>query len=222
MAAVVPVLTAAAADPFGDIGLSEVLDAASAVLVTALVTYGLAVWPSLRLGFRVKRAIFAGGVDLAQPFAAQPGTATWVGFRSRSPQPTGDIVVDFARWYRRRRGRAAEPARVGGSDDGGADGDLRLAFPRVHVYRHEDDVFGHIGRRKRGEMPVDLLFSLRPYLTTVTVVMLVVGFASFLAGGGLAEEPGTIFLVPVMVAIAFIPAQAFWELRANARRRQLH
>jgi hypothetical protein len=51
----------------------------SVAFVTVVVWLGL-VWPSIRLGFRVKRGIFAAGCDLRHPFWAKPGLLTWAAF----------------------------------------------------------------------------------------------------------------------------------------------
>jgi hypothetical protein len=50
--------------------------------VTAGVLWLLILWPSIRLGFRIKRAIFAGSIDLQHPLGTDPGSLEWEGFPS--------------------------------------------------------------------------------------------------------------------------------------------
>jgi hypothetical protein len=53
-------------------------------LIIALGFWILVVWPSIRLGFRVKRLIFTGGVDSEHPLWAHPGIAIWTGFAAQA------------------------------------------------------------------------------------------------------------------------------------------
>ena len=84
IAAALPILAAAAARPFAeDVSTDQVLKTLLWLGLLALVLWILVVWPSIRLGFRVKRAIFAGGADLRNPWLNVPGIDRWEGFRGR-------------------------------------------------------------------------------------------------------------------------------------------
>ena len=105
-------------------------------VVISLIALGfwiLVVWPSIRLGFRVKRVIFTGGVDLEHPFWARPQTATWTGF--------------------------ASPAFY----DDEQEGRQPKSFPPIEVYDAENAAYRALRRSKRAEVPLDLLFSIVPY-----------------------------------------------------------
>lgn len=215
VAAALPVLTAFT-NPLSDIESGDVVDAGVVTLVSAGLGYLLIVWPSLNLGFRVKRAIFAGGVDLARPWAAVPGTATWRGFQVRRKPATGDIVDDFRGWRARRRARRADAA--------GAARPVDERFPRrlkdLDVYLDEDVLFGHLARRKLEEAPIDLVLSVGPYLTTLFSVLTVASYVAFIAGGGLADDPEYLFFVPLFALLPLLPVQLIWQLRANLWKRR--
>lgn len=98
--------------------------------------------------------------------------------------------------------------------------DPLLTFPRIDVYRDENALFQHLRRRKREEAPIDLVLSLRPYLTTVAIAVLVTSYISYLVRGGLAEDPGQIFLLPLIIVLSLVPAQVIWQLRANIWNRR--
>ncbi|MGH2781972.1 MAG: hypothetical protein ACRDLA_11320 [Thermoleophilaceae bacterium] len=213
VAAALPVIVTAAANPLSGIERGDLVDAGAVMLGSSVFAYGLFVWPSLKLGFRVKRAIFSGGVDLAYPFSAKPGTATWTGPPLASTSTTGDIVEDFAGWRARRRARPAAEEAVDQPP---------LAFPHVNVYRDENALFGHLGRRKHKEAPIDLVLSLRPYLTTLAVALIVVSYVGFVVDGGLAEDPEQLFLAPIVILLSLVPIQVIWQLRANVWRRRRH
>jgi hypothetical protein len=82
IAAALPVLAAASARPFAEgVSAHTVVSAFLWIVATALVLWILVVWPSIRLGFRVKRAIFSDGVDLRHPWFHSPGKIRWGSFR---------------------------------------------------------------------------------------------------------------------------------------------
>jgi hypothetical protein len=90
VAAALPVVAAALADPFRVDGRDGLTHALGVLAVTAAVVYLVAIWPSVRLGYRVKRAIFSGGVDMAQPLLYKPGKIVWLGVPAPRPvrEPT--------------------------------------------------------------------------------------------------------------------------------------
>ena len=127
VAAVLPVLSAVAAFPLGgEISWQAVLDAVVVLVATAVVVWVLLVWPSIRLGFRVKRAIFCGGRDLRHPLWSTPGEVQWEGFASAKVyDDAGRLWVDLWREVAGRKQRQT----------------TRQAFPTSSVYRAEDAVY---------------------------------------------------------------------------------
>lgn len=181
IAAALPVLAAALARPFAEgVSAHAVLSALLWVVATALVLWILVVWPSLRLGFRVKRAILAGGEDLRHQWANMPGMVHWEGFRA-----------------------------PGFFDD--PSGDRRLGFPAINVYKRENDVFRALGRRKPAEVPLDLLFSLMPYLWYVgSVLYLYVLVAAVVRGWSQSASGWLVVAFLTLVAVTgvfLIPVQ---------------
>jgi hypothetical protein len=86
IAAAVPILTAASVWPLSeDVSVDDVVRALLVLAGTALAVWLLVVWPSLRLGFRVKRVILAGGRDLRHPLLNEYTVVEWEGFHRRSP-----------------------------------------------------------------------------------------------------------------------------------------
>jgi hypothetical protein len=85
LAAAVPIVWAASILPVGDFSFGSVGSALLALGLTALAVWVLVVWPAMKLGFRVKRAIFAGGADLAHPFWDKPGEAQWSTLTESAP-----------------------------------------------------------------------------------------------------------------------------------------
>lgn len=79
VAAALPLLTTALGDPSAGTSRDHLVRYLLVLSVSALLVYLLFVWPSVRLGFRVKRAIFSGGIDQAHPFLYRPGKAVWRG-----------------------------------------------------------------------------------------------------------------------------------------------
>jgi hypothetical protein len=84
VAAALPVLSAVAAFPVsGEISWQAVLDAVVVLVATAVVVWVLVVWPSICLGFRIKRAIFCGGRDLRHPLLFKREELQWGRVRLR-------------------------------------------------------------------------------------------------------------------------------------------
>jgi hypothetical protein len=94
----------------------QLVAAAKYVGTAAFFAYFWVVVPSLALGFGVKRALFAGGTEIADAFSWQSSRHTWQG------------------------------------------------FPATNVYEAEDRVFRVLGRRKRTEVPLDIILHFLPYL----------------------------------------------------------
>jgi hypothetical protein len=139
IAAALPIIATAVVRPFAEgVSVHTVLWTFLWLAAIALVLWIFVVWPSIRLGFRVKRAIFAGGSDLRHLYWDKPDEIRWRGFRR-------------PRFY----------------DDRERRGDREQPFPPINVYGRENDVFRALGRRKPAEVPLDLLFALTPYLRLV-------------------------------------------------------
>jgi hypothetical protein len=135
VAAAIPVISAASASPLQNPVTSEaVIDAIRALAATALLVWIVVVWPSIRLGFRVKRAIFAGGSGLRHPFLNK-GATVWRGFPGLR-YSDGGKAVDV-------------PSRP---------------FPTANLYEHENRVYRALRRRKPAEVPLDLLLAFPPYV----------------------------------------------------------
>jgi hypothetical protein len=198
VAAAIPVISAASAWPLeGDVELHALRNALLVLLATALVVWTVVVWPSLRLGFRVKRAILAGGRDLRRPF-----------FNSRGPFfNSGDYVTwhGFAapRYADGAQERAANPART--------------PFPSTNVYRSENDLYRALGRRKPTEAPLDLLLSFTPYAWTTYSVFFFYGLVNAIATHSLGDAPwGGLFIAGLL---ALFPIGVFEKARQTYRKR---
>jgi hypothetical protein len=88
IAAAVPVLTALSVWPVeGDVDARAAVRALSVLGVTTVALWLLVVWPSVRLGFRVKRAILAGGRDLRHPIRHRPEWLEWCGYPASKGHP---------------------------------------------------------------------------------------------------------------------------------------
>jgi hypothetical protein len=204
VAAVLPVLSAVAAFPLGgEISWQAVLDAVALLVATAVVVWVLLVWPSVRLGFRVKRAIFCGGRDLRHPLWSTPGEVQWEGFASAKVyDDAGRLWVDLLREVAGRKRRQT----------------TRHPFPTSSVYQAEDAVYDALGRRKPGEVPVDMLLGLAPYLWFAFSGLVVLGLVRTVAGG--FHVPASFwFFIPVAVLIPAMPFQLVLQAVRNYRLR---
>ncbi len=204
VAAALPVLSAAAAFPVGGaISRRAVLNAAVVLVVTALVVWVVVVWPSVRLGFRIKRAIFCGGRDLRHPLLFEPGELEWEGFASRKVyDDAGKLWADLFREVVGRKQK--EPPRQ--------------AFPKINIYKAEDGVYHALGRRKPGEVPVDMLLGFAPYLWFVFSGLVVVGLVQTVVSG--FDVPTSMwFFLPVALLIPGMPFQLVLQAVRNYRLR---
>jgi hypothetical protein len=180
VSAAVPVLTAsiAAAVSGEPVSKHQVLPAAVVLGVVGALTYAVLVWPSIRLGFRVKRALFTGGFDLQHPFLHDPGLVQWTGI-----PPTVHMYDEarLLRWpdekvrywgegvraeFMKARARRKEAREAGA---------LRVEFPDQNIYELEDRVFELLPGRKASEQPIDLLLSPVLYVLSFVTVVLWVG-----------------------------------------------
>jgi hypothetical protein len=204
VAAALPVLSAVAALPAGgEISWQAVRDALVVLVATAVVVWILVVWPSIRLGFRIKRAIFCGGRDLRHPLLNEPGELQWEGFASGKLYDDPDkLWVDL---FREVTGRKQQQT-------------TRQAFPEVNVYQAEDALYQTLGRHKPGEVPVDMLLGLAPYLWFAFSGLVVVGLVQTVASG--FDVPASFwFFLPVAVLIPVLPFQLVLQAVRNYRLR---
>jgi hypothetical protein len=204
VAAALPVLSAVAAFPAGgEISWQAVLDAVVMLVATAVVVWVLVVWPSIRLGFRIKRAIFCGGRDVRHPLWFRPGELQWEGFASgKVYDDAGKLWVDL---FREVAGRKQQQT-------------TRQAFPTSSVYQAEDALYHALGRRKPGEVPVDMLLGFAPYLWFAFSGLVVVGLVQTVASG--FHVPISFwFLIPVVVLIPAMPFQLVLQAVRNYRLR---
>jgi hypothetical protein len=89
VAASLPVVSAFVALPLGgSVSLEEVLEAGLVLAGTALAIWIVLVWPSIRLGFRIKRAILSGGSDRRHPILKDPYELRWEGFLTKKGYET--------------------------------------------------------------------------------------------------------------------------------------
>ncbi len=74
VSAAIPILLGALAayEKEGTLAWGQVVRGLVALSLTAGAVWLLLIWPSIRLGFRIKRAIFAGGIDLRRPLTEHP------------------------------------------------------------------------------------------------------------------------------------------------------
>jgi hypothetical protein len=202
VAAVVPILTALVSLPLGGtVTRHDAVTALVALGATALVLWVLIVWPSVRLGFRVKRAILCGGCDVARPIANIPGEVCWEGF------PVGKVYEDRRLWRDLRKSIA---------------GTNRYAppppFPKHNVYQAEVRVFDALGRRKPVEPPLDILLGFTLY------ILFILGALDVLALIRIFSHPGRLsfeqwLAVPVLVIFVSLPFQSTLSARYNHHRR---
>jgi hypothetical protein len=147
--------------------------------IIGFLVWLLFVWPSIRLGFRVKRAIFTGGEDLRHPLLNAPGEATWQHRATQRPLHQEQRLVKWPDgiMYFPDRPWQAVLAKV---DPRNWRRSLRAPeewapFPTENVYRLEKELFALLRDAKPGELPVDMLFSAPPYVLLSLVVFFWVG-----------------------------------------------
>jgi hypothetical protein len=207
VAAAVPILSAASVWPLEeDVSGEAVVEAALVLVGVALALWLVVVWPSVRLGFRVKRAILAGGRDVRHPLRKERDELSWYGFAE--PHGGDDIDPDILTsgfWrelFRRAAGRT--PQR-------------RRAFPTTNAYELEDRVFALLGRRKRVEAPLDMLLGLAPYLTFAIAALATFALVDLVVSGFAAGSRWV--LLPVLLLIALLPLQVVAQMVQNHRKR---
>lgn len=204
VAAVLPVLSAVAAFPVGDeLSWQINLDSVVALVATAVVVWVLVVWPSIRLGFRLKRAVFCGGRDLHHPLWFSPGELRWLGFATAKVyDDAGKLWVELFREVTGRKQRQAG----------------RHDLPTGSVYEAEDAVYQALGRRKPGEFPVDMLLGFPLYLWFAFAALVVIGLVETVASG--FDVPASFWLlVPLALLIPMMPFQFVLQALRNYRLR---
>jgi hypothetical protein len=191
VAAALPVLSAALAWPLAeDVSPDDVRNAFLVLAGTALLLWVFIVWPSIRLGFRVKRAIFTGGTDLHHPLLDENREVTWEGFRAPS-------------YY----------------DDADGEKGKQMPFPNIDVYHAENDVFRGLRRRKPAEVPLDMLLGLAPYLWTAYSAFFVYGLITAVAAGDLLDRESPWLGLFLGAVLATIPVGfAFYGRRSYRKR----
>lgn len=185
-----------------DVSVREVLVALLWLAGTAIVLWIVVVWPSVRLGFRVKRAVFAGGRDMARPLSFTPSSLRWEGFAAgKVYEDPGKLWFDLLHEV---RGTKTKP---------------RTSFPADDVYEAENAVFRALGRRKPAEVPVDMLLGLGFYLTFAACWLVIFAVASAFASG--ETPPAEVwFFLPVVALMPLIPFQIVLQAIRNSRLRQ--
>ena len=223
LTAAVPVVTGAlAASVTGEtVSARSVLRAILVLGVTAAVIYALFLWPSVRLGFRVKRAIFSAGTDLRHPFLYSPGELRWEGL-PKSPRlfeddrlfrlpggeldyfggPWGGLVKTTRAFWKSRR-----------SDE------LRNRFPTANVYEVEGELFGLLRARPVPEPPFDLVLSLPLYLTFAVAVGMWIGTIDAVLRHQWGSPFPVALVATVLVTVLWIQLmlQAMRNYRARSR-----
>jgi hypothetical protein len=91
LVAAVPIVSAASTSFQEGVSLGDASRALLAGGGTALLLWIAVVWPSTRLGFRVKRAILAGGRDMRHPLMHDSTMIEWKGFAA--PLPSIDVYA---------------------------------------------------------------------------------------------------------------------------------
>jgi hypothetical protein len=87
VAAALPLLLAAAVHSVGGTISGQTVRHTVVVFVeTTVAIWVVVIWPSIRLGFRIKRATCCGGKDIRHPLGNAPGGLQWKGFANRKQQ----------------------------------------------------------------------------------------------------------------------------------------
>jgi hypothetical protein len=203
VAAALPVLSAvAAATVNGEITWQTFWHAVEVLVATAVVVWVLVVWPSIRLGFRIKRAIFCGGQDLRHPFFNEPGELQWKGFATAKVyDDPGKLWVEL---FRELTGRKQKQ-------------DIRQAFPTSNVYQAENALYHALGRRKPGEVPIDILLTFPPYLWFAFSALVIFGLVQTVTSGNVPTS-FWFFLLPTAL-LTLAPFQTILQAVRNYRSR---
>jgi hypothetical protein len=203
VAAVLPVLCAVAASTAsGEISWKSFWHAVVVLVATAVLVWALVVWPSIRLGFRIKRAIFCGGRDLRHPFFNEAGELQWKGFATAKVYDEPDkLWVDL---FRELTGRKQQQTP-------------RQAFPTRNVYQAENAVYHALGRRKPGEVPIDMLLGFAPYLWCAFSALVVSLLVQTLTSGNVPTSFW--FFLPWVALLSLAPVQVVLQAVRNYRFR---
>lgn len=176
IAAAIPILAGAltAFVQGQEVDTKGALRAVAVLSITGFLAWLLFVWPSIRLGFRVKRAIFCGGRDLRHPLWYTPGELEW---QDRTRTRLFEDV-ELVRWPDQVSYVPDRPwkALLTASNPVRWMAALReptgwLAFPTEDIYDVEGEVFGLLHESRPREFPVDLLLSPPFYLLLLLNVL---------------------------------------------------
>jgi hypothetical protein len=196
-----------------------ILRAALLLSITAFLVWLLFVWPSIRLGFRVKRAIFAGGQDLRNPLMNNPGEVQWqhrTGTRlyedAQLVRWPNKVSYLFDRPWKALFATLNPRSRLRGvhAPEGWTD------FPTEDVYQLEGRVFGLLGERRPRELPLDMLLSAPPYVLLLVVVSLYVGVADSI---GLGQWGDLAWAVPLTLLFTGLFFRVLLQAIRNHRAR---
>jgi hypothetical protein len=221
VSAALPVISAALASYAGGEQVAEqLLRAGLVLLVTALSIWVLIVWPSVRMGFRVKRAIFSGGVDLHHPFWNVPGVVRW------SPPRTGRKLFEKEPLVFRGGEWRYEEDSVLPWGRTRRDATSPRVFPRNNVYQLEADLFESLGRGRPSEAPIDMLLGFPLYLGVAFLTLSWIAVAAAATDyklwvGDLSGTLGAILLVLLALFVTLVTGRAFLQALRNHRARSL-
>lgn len=245
VAAALPVVSAASVWPVNsDVSAGDFIKALIMLGATGLTLWLLVVWPSVRLGFRTKRAILTGGRDVRHPLLFDPGTLRWrwctvsrvyddrrydIGFLfverlitgvRRTPAGGDRVERDEATALRTklRRLLQARRQRLFRRNRQRLLGTKRQPLPRANVYELEDRVFELLGRRKPTEIPLDMLFAVVPYLLFAVSALCVVALVDA-AASGVGVDPRFWFFLLLLFLLVLLPFQFVLQMIRNHRQR---
>jgi hypothetical protein len=196
-----------------------VLRAVALLSITGFLVWLLFVWPSIRLGFRVKRAIFAGGKDLRHPLWNNPGVLQWQHRRSALLYEDAELVKwpDQLSYVPDRPWKGLFTAlnprsrwRTLHAEEGWT------AFPAENVYQLEEDLLGLLDKGGLREIPVDMLFSAPPYVLLSVVVFFYVEVADLVGSG----QWGNLWVaIPVTLLLSAVFFRVILQAIRNHRAR---
>ena len=224
VAAAIPILAGAltAFVQGQEVDTRGVLRAVAILSITGFLVWLLFVWPSIRLGFRVKRAIFSGGRDLRHPLWYNPGELQW----QDRPRTRLFEDVELVRWPDQVSYVPDRPwkALLTASNPLRWMATMReptgwLAFPTEDIYDVEGEVFGLFHESRPREFPVDLLLSPPFYLLLLLDVLFWGEVLDSVRSGQWSElgSGGPVTLVLTVVLLAVI-LQAIRNYRARSSR----
>ena len=239
VAAALPVVSAAFVWPANsDVSAGDFIQALIMLGATGLTLWLLVVWPSVRLGFRTKRAILTGGRDFRHPLRNEPGVLRWrwCTVSRVYGRPPNDISIVLVERLIRVGLLVGHLFKVGRRTPAGGDRTerdeatairtkrqrllrtRRQSFPRTNVYDLEDQVFELLGRRKPKEVPLDLLLGFTPYLCFALAAVVVAALVDAVASG-FDVDPRFWLWLPVLLLLVLLPFQVVLQLSWNYRQR---